>query len=275
MNVTPRAPFAPVGWSIALHALLAALLFFGLNLPDREPDLVILPIDAVVVDDALLQAAGQRRREDERVSATRQAEEAERRREQEERQQQVEQDKRAEEEARLVAERQAKSEAASVAKLKAAEAAKVKAAADAKLKAEKAAEAKAAADRKRSAQEARERDSREAELRSRLADEETRTGAGYQSLKASWVRAIQVHVEQRWYEPPGLAQGLSCTIVVTQIPGGEVVGTRFGSCNGNAAVRQSIETAVRNASPLPPPPEAALFEREVELVFTPREARSR
>ena len=118
-------------------------------------------------------------------------------------------------------------------------------------------------------------DAREAELRSRLADEETRTGAGFQSLKASWVRAIQAHVEQRWYEPPGLAQGLSCTIVVTQIPGGEVVGTQFGSCNGNAAVRQSIETAVRNASPLPPPPEAALFEREVELVFTPREARSR
>jgi colicin import membrane protein len=248
-----------VGWSITLHALLAALLFFGLKLPDREPDLVILPIDAVVVDDALLQAAGQRRRENERVAATRQAEEAQRRREQEERLQQLEQDQRAEEETRLVAERQAQSEAA----------------AEAKLKAEKAAEAKAAADRKRIAQETRERDAREAELRSRLADEETRTGAGYQSLEASWVRAIQVHVEQRWYEPPGLAQGLSCTIIVTQIPGGEVVGTRFGSCNGNAAVRQSIETAVRNASPLPPPPEAALFEREVELVFTPREARSR
>ena len=30
---------------------------------------------------------------------------------------------------------------------------------------------------------------------------------------------------------------------------------RFGSCNGGAAVRQSIETAVRNASPLPAPPE--------------------
>jgi colicin import membrane protein len=275
MSGIPRAPFAPVGWSIALHALLAALLFFGLNLPDREPDAVILPIDAVVVDDALLQAVGQRRRDDERAAAMREAEEARRRREQEEQLQQVEQEKRAEEEARLVAEQKAKSEAAAEAKQKAAADAKLKAEADAKLKAAKAAEAKAAAERKRTAQETRERDAREAELRSRLADEETRTGAGYQSLKASWVRAIQLHVEQRWYEPPGLAQGLSCTIIVTQIPGGEVVGTRFGACNGNAAVRQSIETAVRNASPLPPPPEAALFEREVELVFTPREARSR
>jgi colicin import membrane protein len=275
MNQAARVPFAPVGWSIALHALLAGLLFFGLNLPKREPDAVILPIDAVVVDDALLQAAGQRRREDERAASAREAEEAERRREREEQMQQAEQQRRAEEEARVDAERQAKSRAAEAAKQKAAADTKLKAAADARLKAERAAEAKAAADRKRSAQEARERDAREAELRARLADEETRTGAAYQGLKASWVRAIQVHVEQRWYEPPGLAQGLSCTIVVTQIPGGEVVGTRFGSCNGNAAVRQSIETAVRNASPLPPPPEAALFEREVELVFTPREARNR
>ena len=87
------------------------------------------------------------------------------------------------------------------------------------------------------------------------------------------MRAIQLHVEQRWYEPPGVAQGLSCTIYVTQIPGGEVVGMRFGTCNGGAAVRQSIENAVRNASPLPAPPEPALFEREVELVFTPKESR--
>ena len=114
---------------------------------------------------------------------------------------------------------------------------------------------------------------READLRARLEDEETRTSAGFQSLKASYVRAIQLHVEQRWFEPPGVTQGLSCTIYVSQIPGGEVVGMRFGTCNGGAAVRQSIENAVRNASPLPAPPEPALFEREVELVFTPKESR--
>lgn len=268
MNGTLRAPLAPAAWSIALHAALAALLLFGLNLADREPEEVILPIDAFVVDDALLQAAGQRRREDERAREQRDAraaEEAERQRVEQERLELEEMERRAEQDARLAAERQAKADAE----------AEARAAADAKRKAVQAAEAKAAAEKKRLAQDSRERDAREAELRARLEEEEARTGAGFQSLKASYVRAIQVHVEQRWYEPPGLAQGLSCTIVVTQIPGGEVVGTRFGSCNGNAAVRQSIETAVRNASPLPPPPQAALFEREVELVFTPKEARRR
>lgn len=273
MSETLRTPIAPVGWSIALHAALAGLLFFGLTLPEREPDVVLLPIDAVVVDDAILQAAGQRRRDDERQESLRREQEAaaaaeaqrleqERARQEEERLQQ-EQDRlqqeqaaqRAEVEARLAAERKSKAEA------------------DAKRKAEQAAQAKAAADKRREAQETRDRDAREADLRARLAEEETRTSAGFQSLKASYVRAIQLHVEQRWYEPPGGVQGLSCTIFVTQIPGGEVVGMRFGTCNGNAAVRQSIETAVRNASPLPAPPEPRLFEREVKLVFTPKESR--
>lgn len=261
-----RAPIAPVGWSIALHAVLAALLIFGLSLPKRAETPVILPIDAVVVDDAVLQAAGRKRDDRERVEAERQeraAAEAEEKRQEEERLQQEQDRKQAEEATRIEAAQKAKAESD----------VRLKAEADAKRKADKDAAAKAAADKKRAAQDQRDRDARESELRNRLEEEETRSSAGFQSLKASYVRAIQAHVEQRWFEPPGLATGLSCTIVVTQIPGGDVVGMRFGSCNGNAAVRQSIENAVRNASPLPPPPEPALFEREVELVFTPKESR--
>jgi colicin import membrane protein len=253
-----RPPIAPVGWSIALHAVLAALLVFGLTLPKREPEPAILPIDAVVVDDAVLEAAGRERRDDARREELRQeqaAAEAEAKRLEEERLEQQQAEERAREEARVAAEQ------------------KVKAEAEAKRKAEQEAQAKAAAEKRRAAEEKRERDAREADLRARLAEEETRASAGFQSLKASYVRAIQAHVERRWYEPPGVTQGLSCTIYVTQIPGGEVVGMRFGSCNGGAAVRQSIENAVRNASPLPAPPEPALFEREVELVFTPKESR--
>lgn len=265
MSGMSRTPIAPVGWSVALHAVLAGLLFVGLSLPRPEPDVVLLPIDAVVVDDAILQAAGRQRREDERRETVRQeqaAAQAERQRVEMEERARVEaervaeeQARRAEEESRLAADRKSRAEA------------------EAKRKAERAAEEKAAAEKRREAAEQRERDAREDDLRARLAEEESRTSAGFQSLKASYVRAIQAHVEQRWFEPPGLSAGLSCTIFVSQIPGGEVVGTRFGPCNGNAAVRQSIENAVRNASPLPAPPEPRLFEREVRLVFTPKESR--
>lgn len=264
MSSTMRPPIAPIGWSIALHAVLAGLLIFGLSLPKRDEQPVILPIDAVVVDDAVLQAAGRKREDDQRAEVEarkRAAAEAKEKRLEEERIEQEQERQRAEEQAKQEAEQKA--------------AQKAKAEADAKLKAEadakRKADAKAAADKKRATQEKHDRDAREADLRAKLEEEETRTSAGFQSLKASYVRAIQAHVEQRWYEPPGVAAGLSCTIYVTQIPGGEVTGMRFGTCNGNAAVRQSIETAVRNASPLPAPPEPSLFEREVELVFTPKE----
>ena len=262
MSSVMRPPIAPVGWSIALHAVLAALLIFGLSLPKRDEQPIVLPIDAVVVDDAVLQAAGRKREDKERAEVEareRAAAEAEQKRIEEERVQQEQEQQRAEEQARLETQQKAQAEAQ----------AKLKAETDAKRKAD----AKAAADKKRAAQEKRDRDASEADLREKLAEEETRTSAGFQSLKASYVRAIQAHVEQRWYEPPGVSAGLSCTIYVTQIPGGEVVGMRFGTCNGNAAVKQSIETAVRNASPLPAPPEPSLFEREVELVFTPKENR--
>lgn len=266
MTAIVRAPFAPIGWSIALHAVLAAVLIFGLALPKRDAELVVMPIDAVVVDDAILQAAGRQRADRERVETARQerlAAEAEESRREAQRLEQEQVRQQAEVAAQLEAARKQKAEAESRARAEAA----------AQRKLEQDAKAKAAAEQKRVAQEKRDRDAREADLRARLADEETRASAGFQSLKASYVRAIQAHVERRWYEPPGVAQGLSCTIYVTQIPGGEVVGMRFGSCNGGAAVRQSIETAVRNASPLPAPPEPALFEREVELVFTPKESR--
>jgi colicin import membrane protein len=237
-----------------------------LSLPKRDEQPVILPIDAVVVDDAVLQAAGRKREDEQRAEVEareRAAAEAEQERLEQERLEQEQEKQRVEEQAKTEAEQKAKAAAEAKAK------AEAKAEADAKRKADE----KAATEKKRAAQEKRNRDSREADLRAKLAEEETRTSAGFQSLKASYVRAIQVHVEQRWYEPPGVAAGLSCTIYVTQIPGGEVTGMRFGTCNGNAAVRQSIETAVRNASPLPAPPESSLFEREVELVFTPKENR--
>jgi colicin import membrane protein len=275
-----RGRIAPVGWSVALHAALAGLLYLGITLPTQEPEHVPMPINAVVVDDAVLQAAGQQRRQDDRAAveerrrleAEREAERLEQERleaerlEQAEEQQRIEEQERIEEQQRLEAQQEAERQARAEAE------AKQKAETEAKRKAEQEARAKAESDR-RAAREAELREQREADLRAQLAAEEARTSAGFQSLKASYVAAIQAHVERRWYEPPGGTEGLVCRVFVTQIPGGEVTGMRFGSCNAGGAVRQSIETAVRNSSPLPPPPQPDVFEREVELIFTPKETR--
>ena len=56
---------------------------------------------------------------------------------------------------------------------------------------------------------------------------------------------------------------------VTQVPGGEVTEVSVGQCNGDQAVRESIESAVYRASPLPAPTNPADFDRHLRLTFKP------
>jgi len=45
----------------------------------------------------------------------------------------------------------------------------------------------------------------------------------------------------------------------------------IGRCNADAAVRQSIESAVMSSSPLPPPSDSRLFDRNISFIFNPAE----
>ena len=260
MSVAIRPAFAPFGWSVALHAAIAGLLLVSFVLPEAEVPQQVMTIEAVIVNQAVLQAAASLRKEDdrkrERLATDERRQEAAERVEREERERVVQ----------VEAERVAVEQ-----KALAATDARRRLEDEAKLKAEQLARAKAAAAQKKKAEEARLKAERESDLRARLAEEEERTGAVFQGLKAQYIAAIQAHVERRWFKPPGTPAGATCIALVTQIPGGEVVGVRFGTCGGGEALRQSIETAIRNASPLPPPPQPALFEREVRLVFRPEE----
>ena len=55
------------------------------------------------------------------------------------------------------------------------------------------------------------------------------------------------------------------------MPGGEVTHVEIGSCNGDEAVRESIEAAVYRASPLPPPSDPDVFDRNLKFNFRPDE----
>ena len=168
-------------------------------------------------------------------------------------------------EARQLAEDARKAQAE--AKLRAEEARK----ADEKRRAEeqRKADEKREADEKRRADEARQRAEREADLKRSLeAEERARAASG---LGAQWRDLIRAKIMGEWRRPPTARAGTECVVRVTQVPGGEVVAARILSCNGDAAVRQSIELAVMNASPLPPPPDPALFERNLDVVFKPND----
>lgn len=270
-----RARLSPVAKSLLLHAAVLVALAAGLWWPrSAPPPPQSLAIEAVVVDQATLEPrrgpiqprpepVAPPEPEAERVDVERDRQLA----------QQREQQQRAERAQREVAQRAAAAKAAAdraaeeqrateqrVAQQRAAE----RAAAD------KAAAEKAAAD-KRAAAEAALRAEREAELRRQLAAEENAQRARASGQGAAWAAAIQARIQRAWIRPDSARAGLDCTVIVNQVPGGEVTGVRIGACNGDDVVRQSIEAAVYRASPLPAPPDPALFERTIEVRFRPNE----
>jgi colicin import membrane protein len=130
------------------------------------------------------------------------------------------------------------------------------------------ADEKRLADQKRQQQETQDRAQMEQDLKSDLAAEEHQMAARSGEL-ASWEAQIQARIQRAWLKPPSARSGIDCIVYVTQVPGGEVTKVRLGQCNGDAAVRESIQAAAYRASPLPPPPDPALFQRDLEIQFKP------
>ena len=120
--------------------------------------------------------------------------------------------------------------------------------------------------------ETAEQQARETELQRRLAAEEEEASSVAASGVVDQYRAeLEQAIERSWIRPPSAQPGLECTLNVTQAPGGTVLDVRLGSCNGDAAVRESITNAVFRASPLPAPADPRAFERRLEIVFRPTE----
>jgi colicin import membrane protein len=276
MSQTTLRPYA---WSVALHATVVLLLVAGATF--TRPEFVEpLPIEAVMVDDSVIEALTREKRQSSQRERERRRKEEEARLEREREQAEaaeaeaVEQDRQeSRRETELTARRQAdlkrKAQAEAVVRRKAeAETAQRKSAADAAAR--KKAETEAATRRKAEV-EARERAQREADLQARLAEEERRATALSSGMRGQYVALIQARVQRNWIRPATARPGLKCTVKVTQIPGGEVVGASMGACNGDETVKQSILSAVLRSSPLPAPPDPALFERNLVIEFVPED----
>lgn len=113
------------------------------------------------------------------------------------------------------------------------------------------------------------REAAERDLQAALAEEDRLMALRASGAAAQWGAAIRGRVQRAWIRPDTARSGIDCSVAVTQAPGGVVLAVEVRSCNGDEAVRQSIEDAVRRASPLPAPPDPALFEREIILRFRP------
>jgi colicin import membrane protein len=274
--------------SILIHAAIVGALLWGWW-QYRQPTVTTpsLAIEATVVRDAPPQAAppppsppapappADNPPPPEPVHDE-QAEQAARQKAQE--QERAAQEKRAEEQASQQREREREREQAERVEAEKAQAAKAEAerAAAAKAEADRAAAAKADADRKAQqlAQQRKldqERAQREADLRSQLASEEHLNAVQASPAKAEYLSLITARINRAWIRPSSARPGVKCSLHITQIPGGEITHVVVAGCNGDEAVRQSVETAAYRASPLPAPSDPALFDPNIDVTFAPDE----
>jgi colicin import membrane protein len=100
--------------------------------------------------------------------------------------------------------------------------------------------------------------------------EQAQTGAGGQDndLAARYAAAIQSAVTNNWNRPDSATPGLRCTVLITQIPGGDLINVQVTNpCNADQVTRNSIESAVRKAAPLPYQGYEKVFQRSIRFNF--------
>jgi colicin import membrane protein len=94
-------------------------------------------------------------------------------------------------------------------------------------------------------------------------------GGTSDDLAAKYAAAIQQKVLAQWQRPDSVPQGQKCQIVITQIPGGQVLQAKVSpSCPFDEAGKRSIEAAVLNAQPLPYRGFETVFSRTINFNFT-------
>lgn len=278
-----------------LHVLFAGVFALTMIQMSRNAPPPQLAIQAVVIDSSQVAGATRRQerereRERQRVQREREQAAAEQKRQEEqarqeteqraEQERQVELQQRQEEERKRVAEQQMMLERQEAERKQQAEAEqqkKVEAERQKKAEAERQRVAeierkqKEEAERRKAADEARVQNARESELQRQLAEEEGMMQARGSAAFNEYVALIQDQIERNWNRPPSARPGLECEIRVSQSPNGVVLSAQVGRCNGDAAVKQSIEQAVLRASPLPLPSDRRMFERNLILIFKPSE----
>jgi colicin import membrane protein len=123
-------------------------------------------------------------------------------------------------------------------------------------------------ERQRQENERRRREEEAAARQAELDAEERRFAARSSAEMAAYQFAIAQRIRRNWSVPASAGPETKCTVRVTQLPGGEVVGVNIISCNGDDAVRRSVEAAIRRSSPLPEPSDPDLFDRNLTLNLT-------
>jgi len=108
------------------------------------------------------------------------------------------------------------------------------------------------------------------DMAAKLAKEQA---AAQARLNEKYIALIQNHVKRQIVEPPNLQGNPQVEFDVVLIPGGEVLTVKLRRSSGVPAYDAAVERAILKASPLPLPPDPALFQqfRDLHLKIRPKE----
>ena len=92
-------------------------------------------------------------------------------------------------------------------------------------------------------------------------------------LRSEYIGRIRAKIRFLVVMPPNIQGNPEAEFDVVLLPGGDVLSAKLKRASGNAAYDRAVETAILKASPLPLPPDPALFRdfRELNLKFRPKE----
>ena len=91
-------------------------------------------------------------------------------------------------------------------------------------------------------------------------------------LQARYAAALQEAILSKWTRPETVPLGARCTLVIKQLPGGEVMSAEVSSpCAYDEMGKRSIEAAVLKAQPLPYAGFETVFARTLRLNFEARD----
>ncbi len=98
--------------------------------------------------------------------------------------------------------------------------------------------------------------------------EERRTAARNSSEMDAYIFAISQKIRRSWNAPASAGPETNCRVKVRQLPTGDVVGVNIVSCNGDDAVKRSVEAAIHRSSPLPQTSNRDLFDPNLTINLT-------
>lgn len=126
-------------------------------------------------------------------------------------------------------------------------------------------------ERQRRENERRRRELEDEHRQAEIDAESIRLAAVDSGALAVYMTQIRQKIERNWNAPASAGADLECSVRVRQIPGGEVIGVTILTCNGDEAVRRSVEAAIHRSSPLPEPSDPSLFDRDILLNLSIRQ----